>query len=113
MKAGDVCLARFPFGGSAGSKVRPVLVLTGPLGPVPEVLVAYMSSVIPPTTLATDIVIDPLLAEFATTGLKATSIIRLHKLATVHARDVARRLGEVSPATLADVNAKLRAMLNL
>ena len=47
MAPSEVSLAAFPFGGSVGMKVRPVLLLTGPLGPVPEVLVAYISSVIP------------------------------------------------------------------
>ncbi len=39
---GDVYLARFPFGGRTGSKLRPVLLLTGPEGSVPEYLVGYM-----------------------------------------------------------------------
>ena len=55
----EIYLARFPFGDSAGVKLRPVLTLTGPLGTVPEVLVAYISSVIPTSVLNSDIVLDP------------------------------------------------------
>ena len=47
MNAGEIYLANFPFGGSAGVKLRPVLLLTGPTGNVPEVLTAYISSVVP------------------------------------------------------------------
>ena len=47
MSPGEVHLANFPFGGTVGAKPRPVLLLTGPLGSVPEVLAAYMTSVIP------------------------------------------------------------------
>jgi len=36
----EIHLASFPFGGSAGMKLRPVLLLTGPVGNVPETLVA-------------------------------------------------------------------------
>jgi hypothetical protein len=43
----EIYLAHFPFGGTPGMKLRPVLMLTAPIGSVPEVLVAYISSVIP------------------------------------------------------------------
>jgi mRNA interferase MazF len=94
-------------------KPRPVLLLTGPVGPVPEVLVAYISSVLPATPLATDLVLDPSRPEFAGTNLKMTSVLRLHKLATIHARSIVRSLGKVSPVTEADIAARLRGLLNL
>jgi hypothetical protein len=47
MRPGEICLASFPFGDTAGMKLRPVLILAGPLGSIPEVLVAYISSVLP------------------------------------------------------------------
>src|SRR5271157_1830553 len=59
MQAGEIYLAQFPFGDVPGMKLRPVLLLTGPVGPVPEILVSYISSVIPPQVLASDIVVDP------------------------------------------------------
>jgi hypothetical protein len=53
MQPGEIYLARFPFGDVPGMKLRPVLLLTGSVGPVPEVLVAYISSVInAPTNLS-------------------------------------------------------------
>ena len=98
----EIYLASFPFGDTAGMKLRPVLTLTGPLGPVPEVLVAYISSVIPNPQLPSDIILDPLIAEHRTTNLKSRSAVRLHKLATVHASVVIRRLGSLSTATISD-----------
>lgn len=94
-------------------KLRPVLLLTGPVGSVPEILVAYISSVIPSACLPTDIVLDPGTAEHASTNLKAKSVLRLHKLATIHTRSVARRLGVLSPGTAAEVHGKLRMLLDL
>ena len=41
MAPGDICLASFP------------------VGPIPEVLVAYISSVVPPALLPTDVLVDP------------------------------------------------------
>ncbi len=113
MAPGEIHLAWFPFGGSVGAKTRPVLLLAGPLGSVPEVLAAYMTSIIPPTLMPTDILLDPGKPEHAGTNLKAVSLLRLHKLATIHAKDLVRNLGKVSPATWAEAEAKLRLLLNL
>ncbi|NUQ63512.1 MAG: type II toxin-antitoxin system PemK/MazF family toxin [Pirellulales bacterium] len=113
MNPDEIHLASFPFGGSAGMKLRPVLLLTGAVGSVPEVLVAYISSVIPPTVLLSDILLDPSSPEHASTNLKTVSVLRLHKLATIHARSVVRRLDVLSPATAAEVDEKLRRLLNL
>ena len=113
MGPGEIHLAMFPFGGTVGAKPRPVLLLTGPRGSVPEVLVAYMTSVIPPALLATDILIDPRQSEHSTTNLKQVTLLRLHKLATIHDSNVHRHLGHVSAATWSQVEAKLKLLLNL
>jgi mRNA-degrading endonuclease toxin of MazEF toxin-antitoxin module len=113
MQRGEIYLASFPFGGSAGSKLRPVLLLTGPIGGVPEVLAAYISSVVPAPLLTSDLVLDPNAAEHASTRLKTTSILRLHKLATLHGRSIVRRLGQISPAAAAEVDQKVRSLLTL
>ena len=111
MVPGEIHLANFPFGAGGGMKLRPVLLLTGPVGTVPEVLVAYISSVLPTSLLPSDIVLDPNTTDHSTTNLKTVSILRLHKLATIHQRSVVRLLGQVSAATQADVSNKLRACL--
>jgi len=112
-KTDEIYLASFPFGDAAGMKLRPVLALTGPLGNVPEILVAYISSVIPDLLLPTDIVLDPMNAEHASTQLKTQSVLRLHKLATIHVRNIARRLGNLQPAVAAEVDDQLRRLLDL
>src|SRR6266567_2853112 len=111
MVRGEIYLANFPFGGTVGAKMRPILLLTDPVGPVPELLTAYLTTVMPSTPLATDLVFDPSQPEHASTGLKAVSVLRLHKLATIHQSDIRRRLGAVSPTVWAEVEAKLRLLL--
>jgi len=59
MRPGDIFLEQFPFGDVPGMKLRPVLLLTATVGSIPEVLVAYISSVIPTNTLPSDLFIDP------------------------------------------------------
>jgi hypothetical protein len=113
MSPGEIHLAVFPFGGTVEAKPRPVLLLTGPVGSVPEVLPAYMTSVIPASLLPTDIPIDPKQPRHAGTGLKQVTLLRLHKLATIHDTDVYRHLGQVSAATQTEVEVKLRLLLKL
>lgn len=113
MQRGDIFLASFPFGDTATMKLRPVLLLTGPIGIGTEVLVAYISSVIPVALLSTDIMLDPTQVEHKATGLRMSSVLRLHKLATIHRTSLQRRLGNISPATQQDVSLKLSAMLDL
>jgi len=114
MNRGEICLAQFPLAGSGGNKLRPVLFLTGPLGTVPEYLVAYISSVIPPSLVPTDLMLDPSQPDYASTNLKTVSVLRLHKLATIHRRDIARQLGTLSNAIfLQEVEPRLRILLKL
>jgi len=82
MNPGKIYLAQFPFGDAPGMKLRPVLVLTGPVGPIPEVLVAYISSVLPTASIPSDLLLDPSQTQFRATNLKVKSVLRLHKLAT-------------------------------
>jgi mRNA interferase MazF len=106
MRPGDIHLAMFPFGGTVGAKLRPVLLLSGPLATVPEFLTAYMSSVVPPSLLPTDILIDPSQPQYSGTGLKQLTLLRLHKSATIHDGDIVRHLGQVSAPTWSDVETK-------
>ncbi len=111
MRPGEIFLASFPFGDIAGMKLRPVLVLAGPIGPIPEVLVAYISSVLPTALMPSDLVLDPAKPEFRSTNLKTASVLRLHKLATIHASMIARHLGDLPDAQKPAVAAKLRDLL--
>lgn len=111
MRPGEICLASFPFGDIAGMKLRPVLVLAGPIGPIPEVLVAYISSVLPTALMPSDLVLDPTKPEFHSTNLKTASVLRLHKLATVHGSMIVRHLGDLPDAQKPAVAAKLRDLL--
>ena len=92
-------------------KLRPVLVLARPVGPIPEVLVAYISSVMPPALMPSDLVLDPAKPEFRPTNLKTASVLRLHKLATIHASMIARHLGDLLQSQKTTVAVNLRDLL--
>jgi mRNA interferase MazF len=80
---------------------------------VPEVLVSYISSVIPSQLLPSDLVLDPARPEFRSTNLKILSTLRLHKLATIHASSLVRYLGVVDGPTFDIVAKKLTIFLAL
>ena len=113
MRRGVICLTQFPFGDVPGMKLRPVLLLTDGLGSVPEVLVAYISSVIPARLLPSDVLLDPAKAESRSTHLKTASVLRLHKLATIHCTSLARHLGAIEASMQNTVATKLKSLLRL
>ncbi|HBI44354.1 MAG TPA: PemK-like protein [Planctomycetales bacterium] len=114
MNPGEIHLTSFPFGGKVvGAKTRPALLLTGPLGTFPEVLAAYITTVFPLVLLPTDIVLDPRRPDHRGIGLKKRSLLRLHRLVTVHQASLLRYLGKVSAVTQSDVEKKLRLLLKL
>jgi len=111
MLPGEIYLAQFPFGDAPGMKLRPVLLLTGPIGPIPEILVVYISSVIPSQPLPSDMLLDPALPQFRSTHLKTTSALRLHKLATIHCTSLVRYLGHLEKDAWLMVSQKLASLL--
>ncbi len=113
IRPGEIYLAQFPFVDVPGMKLRPVLLLTGAVGSVPEVLVSYISSVIPNRLLPSDLVLDPASPEFRSTNLKTLSALRLHKLATIHASSLVRHLGVVDEPAFKIVAQKLAVFLAL
>jgi len=72
MHPGEIFLAQFPFGDVPGMKLRPVLLLTGAVGSIPEVVVPYISSVTPTHALPSDLLFDPSTPEFRS-QVKTTS----------------------------------------
>src|SRR5438876_6134824 len=113
MAPGEIYLAKFPYGDAPGMKLRPVLLLTGPIGAIPEVLVAYISSVIPDQVLPSDLLLDPQLRQFSSTNLKVASALRLHKLATIHCTSLVRSLGRLAPDAQRLVSGKLSDLLKM
>jgi hypothetical protein len=113
MRPGETYLAEFPFGDIPGMKIRPVLLLTGPVGSVPEVLVRIHILGGAGPIIALPRRFGSATAEFKGAHFKMLSVLRLHKLATIHCSSLARRLGEIGDATRARAAEKLRTLLGL
>jgi mRNA interferase MazF len=109
---GDVVLTRFPFTDLTGASLRPALVISqGLIGQ--DLVLAGISSVVRGALAPADYTIDMTHPEFALTGLRVTSVLRLHKLATVEQSVVTRRLGRLGPQLQVEADARLRVVVGL
>jgi mRNA interferase MazF len=112
LSRGDIVLTRFPFTDLTGSSLRPALVVSpGQIGQ--DVVLVAISSVVRGAQSATDYTLETAHPEFALTGLRVTSVFRLHKLTTVERSVVVRRLGRIGLQLQAEVDRLLRVVLGL
>ncbi|VAW31450.1 hypothetical protein MNBD_CHLOROFLEXI01-2096 [hydrothermal vent metagenome] len=101
---GDVVLIRFPFTDLSGSKRRPSVILAEYSS---DIVVAFVSSVLPTKPEQSDILLKPSSPFFLMTGLKKASVVRLRKVATLECELVTRRLGKLEPELLTAVDKAL------
>jgi mRNA interferase MazF len=113
MTRGKIVLVPFPFDDLSAAKVQPAVCLTEPIGPHRHVILAFISSRIPTDLLETDLVLDSGQADFATTGLRVSSTLRLHRLMTATTALIRRELGELSPQLQGEVADRLRRLFDL
>ncbi|MBI4670145.1 MAG: type II toxin-antitoxin system PemK/MazF family toxin [Chloroflexi bacterium] len=110
---GKVVLVPFPFDDLSSSKVRPAVVLTDPIGAHRHIVIAFITSQLPTNPLESDLILQASHPDFAKTGLRVASALRLHRLLTVTTTLIQRELGELSPALQNEVAAKLKQLFAL
>jgi mRNA interferase MazF len=101
-RPGEVVLLSFPFADAAGAKRRPAVVIldTGD----EDIVVARVTSQV------TQTVFDVELVEWQQAGLLLSSVVRVHKMATLEKRLVERRLGALTPGDWAQVRAQIQQL---
>jgi mRNA interferase MazF len=108
-----IVLIPFPFDDLSATKVRPAVCLTDPIGPHRHVVVAFVSSRVPPVPMPTDFVIDANHSDFAATRLRAASTIQTHRLMTVTTSVIQRMLGVLSAPLAGELEKRLRVVFGL
>ena len=112
LRRGDIVLVPFPFTDLSGRKVRPALIVSpNPVGE--DILVAFISSVIPPVPEPTEYVLDTTHPAFAQTGLRGTSVFKMGKMATLHRSLMLRRLGCTTPGLQNTLDIALKRAVGL
>jgi mRNA interferase MazF len=107
MKPGDIVLIRFPQTDLKGGKLRPALVVAAAPGHHTDLLLALISSRIYQAVPQFDEVIDSTDSDFAATGLKVRSVVRLARLASVEPSVINARLGKISSNRLQQIRNRL------
>ena len=103
MKPGDIVLIRFPQADLLEGKLRPALTLAVAPGNHPDLLLALITSRDYQAAPNFDEILDSAEDDFAQTGLKTRSVIRLARLASVQPSVVSARLGRISPERLRSI----------
>ena len=111
LRRDDVVLVSFPFTDLSGQKLRPALIVGRPLGD--DIVLAFITSQDDTAVPKAEHALAPDDPEFASTGLKVASRVRVGKLATLHRALIRRRLGRIGPRTRRAVDRALRYVLEL
>ena len=109
----SVVLVPFPFDDLSGSKVRPAVCLTDAVGAHRHVVLAFITSAVPPRLEPADVLLDPGSADFTRSGLRVRSALRLHRMVTVSTTIIQRQLGMLTPNLQAQVQQRLRTLFAL
>jgi len=112
----DVVIARFPYAGGRGYKVRPAVVIQCDRlnQQIQNTLLAMITG---NTRLVrsepTQFLIDPHTPEGASSGLSQPSAVKCENIATVPQQDIVDTIGHLSDALTQQLDACLRAALAL
>ena len=109
----QIVIVPFPFDDFSDLKIRPVLCLSEAVGKYDHIIVAFISTQISDAHELSDLIIFSTDADFSTTGLKTDSVIRLHRLMSMPKSAVRRKLGELPEIYRADVENRLKSLLEL
>lgn len=108
-----IVLVPFPFDDLESVKVRPAVCLTTTIGTYKHVVIAFITSQISKATEISDLTLLATDTDFEKTGLKASSVIRLHRLTTVPESLIIRLLGELPYNYQIDLEKKLKNLFQL
>ncbi len=94
-------------------KFRPALVIAAAPGRHPDLLLALISSNIQQAVPKFDEIISPNDSDYAATGLKVRSVVRLARLATVESAVINARLGHISSDRLRNIKKRIAEWLQM
>jgi len=111
LRRGDIVLLAFPFTDLSSHKTRPAIVISE--SNETDVVVAFISSVIPDEKNRFDFVFTESHPDFTVTGLKKTSVFKMNKILTIERSKILRRLGNVPQSVQNKLDIKLKIALGL
>jgi mRNA interferase MazF len=111
---GQIVLVPFPFTDLKNKKVRPAIILSPRVSKRGDVLVAFISSVLPlDKSEETAVVFKSTNRNFTKTGLKVSSVFRMDKLLALHISLILRHLGSAPSELLTKLDKALAKAVGL
>jgi mRNA interferase MazF len=104
-----IVLVPFPFDDFSATKVRPAVCLTDKIGKHNHVIIGFITSQAPKDKSNSDIEIE----SSDESGLKVKSVIRLHRVVTIPAQLIQRKLGQLPKAKEKELKEKLRSLFGI
>lgn len=103
----------FPFASdSKKAKPRPGFVISPAFGEHNQVIVAYVTTQLD-KQLETDVVLDPTMPYFPSTGLLQKSLIKLHRLGTFQPVALKEGVGTLSGEIILELKRKLKIIFQI
>lgn len=112
LRRGDIVLVPFPFTDLSSKKVRPAVILS-PDPQQEDVIVAFISSVIPLSLSRSEYLLSQDDADFKASGLKVSSVFKTHKVMTLSRSRILRHLGRLAPPVQSEIDEKIAIALGL
>jgi len=108
MQTGDIVIVSFPYTDLVSFKARPAVVVAQTKDNYDDVIVALISSVIPATLLPYQMVLQP----DNINNLRAPSVIKLSRLATVEENKIVAVIGKLSPIQLTTFKTLFKSLVD-
>ena len=106
---GQIVLFRFPQADLSEGKLRPALLLSEVPGPYKDWLICMISSQVHQRIDGFDELIEEDDGDFARSGLKVASVIRIGRLAIVEGGMLEGSIGTISPERMQQIRTRLAA----
>ena len=106
-RPGQVILFRFPQTDQLPGKLRPALLLAALPGPYDDWLICMISSRVSQCIEGFDEVVPQDAPDFASSGLKKASVVRVGRLAVVGGQTLVGSIGEIAGDRLTRIRANL------
>jgi len=113
LSRGDVVLVDYPFATRSGSKLRPAVVVQSDHNNrrLANVIVAAITTTTHRQAEATQLFVDVTTPEGQQSGLLRNSVVTCENLVTIAQSIVQRKIGELSSATMQQIDRCLKAAL--
>ncbi len=107
IKSGQIVLFKFPQTDQLDAKLRPALLIGRLPGQFGDWLICMISSQLRHCVEGFDEIVHQDAADFSISGLKATSVIRVGRLAVVDESILVGSIGEITPERLKRIKSSL------